>query len=66
MKYGSTMMDLYNHPRTGRRAKELIARVLGTEPEFMDRLVTEEDLARAACMSFDELADEALHAKTLD
>ncbi len=65
MKYWSTMMDLYNHPRTGRRAKELIARVLGTEPEFMERLVTEEDLARAAKMSFDELADEALHAKEL-
>jgi hypothetical protein len=65
MRYWQTMMDLYNHPRTGKRAKQVIARVLGTEPEFMERLVTEDDLARAAQMSFDDLAEEALDAKKL-
>jgi hypothetical protein len=65
MRFWTTMMDLYNHPRAGRRAKAAIARLVGSEPELMERLVTEDDLARAAKMSFDELAEDALGAKTL-
>lgn len=62
-RFFNTMMDLYNHPYAGRRAKEVISRVVGAEPEFMERLATEEEMARAAKMSFEELATEALEAK---
>jgi hypothetical protein len=63
LRFWTTMMELYHHPRTGRRAKAVIARIVGAEPEFMEKLATEEELARAAAMSFDELAEEALAAK---
>jgi hypothetical protein len=63
MKFWRTMMDLYEKPWMGRRGREAIARVMGAEPRFMDRLATDEELARAAAMSFDELAQEALAAK---
>jgi hypothetical protein len=62
-RFWGVMMDLYNHPRTGHRAKEVIARIVGAEPEFMERLATEEELARAHRLSFEQLAEEALEAK---
>lgn len=65
-RFWNAMMVLYNHPRTPSRAQQLIARIVGAEPEFMERLATEDELARAAKMSFDELATEALGAKLQD
>jgi hypothetical protein len=65
VKFWSTMMDLYNHRRAGRLAKGAIARVVGAEPELMEWLVSDDDLARASRMSFDELAQEALAAKKM-
>jgi hypothetical protein len=62
-KFWNTMMAIYNHPRTGERAKDLIATIIGAEPELIERLVTEEEIARAATMSFEQLATEALAAK---
>lgn len=66
MKFWRTMLDLYEKPWMGPRGKSAIARVMGAEPRFMDRLATDEELARAAAMSFDELAQEALAAKSAD
>jgi hypothetical protein len=65
-RFWNTMMELYQHPRTGPRAKQVIARIVGTEPEFMERLATEDEIARAETMSFEELAKEALEAKLRD
>jgi hypothetical protein len=62
-KFWSTMMTLYNKPWMGRRGKEVVARVVGAEPRFMEHLATEDELARARSMSLDELAEEALSAK---
>ncbi|MBX3192885.1 MAG: diiron oxygenase [Labilithrix sp.] len=62
-RFWSSMMELYNQPWMGRRGKEAIARVVGAEPRFMERLATEEELARARRMSLDELAEEALALK---
>lgn len=62
-KFWGTMLDLYNEPWVGRRAKSVIANVVGLEPELMERIATEDDLARGARMSFEELAKEALGAK---
>ncbi len=63
MQFWQTMMDLYAKPWMGKTGKAAIARVIGAEPRFMENLVTEDDLARARRMSFDELAQEALGAK---
>lgn len=63
LKFWNTMMALYHHPRSGPHAKAAIARIVGAEPELMEKLATEEELARAAKMSFEELADEALAVK---
>ena len=65
-KFWNTMMELYNSPRSGKLAKAAIARIVGAEPELMQRLATEEELARASRMSFEELAKEALEAKLRD
>ena len=43
--------------------REVVARVVGAEPRFMEYLATEDELARARSMSLDELAEEALAAK---
>lgn len=66
MKFWRTLMDLYARPWVGPRGKEVIARILGAEPRFMEQIATEEELARARAMSFEELAQEALAAKQAD
>ena len=63
VKFWSSMMELYHRPWMGRRARGVVARVVGAEPRFMERLATEDELARARTMSLDELAAEALSAK---
>lgn len=63
MKFWGSMMGLYHQPWMGRRAKEVVARVMGAEPRFMEYLATDDELARARAMSLDELAEEALSAK---
>lgn len=63
MKLRRTMVDLYEKPWMGRRGKGAIARVFGAERRFMDRVASDEERARAASTSFDELAQEALSAK---
>ena len=63
VKFWSSMMTLYHQPWMGRRGKELVARVVGAEPRFMEHLATEGELARARTMSLDDLAEEALSAK---
>ena len=65
-KFWNTMMDVYNHPRAGKRMKGVIASIVGTEPELIERLASEEELSRAAKMSFEDLAAEALEAKHHD
>lgn len=65
-KFWRAAMELYEKPWIGPRGKDAVARVIGAEPRFMERLATEEDLARARRMSFAELAEEALAAKQTD
>lgn len=65
IQFWRSLMELYAKPWMGPRGKDVVARVLGAEPRFMEQLATEEEIARARTMSFDELAREALAAKTL-
>ena len=64
VKYWSSMMELYHQPWMGRRGKAVVARLVGAEPRFMEHLATDEELERARRMSLDDLAAEALAAKT--
>ncbi len=57
------MQDLYNHPIVGKVLGRVLLRALGAEDRAARILFTQEELARARRMSFDELADEALAAK---
>lgn len=55
--------DLYARPVLGKVFGKVLLRALGAEDRVARKLFTEEDLARTAKMSFDEMAEEALSAK---
>jgi hypothetical protein len=56
--------NLYN-TRLGRTLLgPVLARVAGMEPQLMENIPTPDEMARAGTMSFEELADEALAAKS--
>jgi hypothetical protein len=57
------MQAAYNHPLLGRLAGPLILRLMSADDRFARVLYTDEELARARQMSFDELAEDVLAAK---
>lgn len=57
------MQDLFNHPRLGPLVGGVLLRVLGGDARAAARLFTDEELARAQAMSFEELAAEAVAVK---
>jgi hypothetical protein len=63
VRFMRAVQDLHNSRVAGPRVREVLARVAGAEPRFLERLNTEAELERAARMSFDALADEALAVK---
>lgn len=54
---------IYNHPVGRVLLGRVAARLAGMEPRFMENIASEQELAQAARMSFDELAEEALAVK---
>jgi hypothetical protein len=67
-KFMSKLQDLYmtvttEHPRAGKIVGDVLARAAGLEPQFLQRLITDDDERRARTMSFDELAEDALRVK---
>ncbi len=63
VRFMQALQDAHNSRFAGPRARAVIARIAGAEPQFLSQLATDEELARACAMSFDALADEALAAK---
>jgi len=59
------MQNAYNRPLTRRWMGPVLSRVVGVPGEMLLELNTDEELARSASRSFDELAEEALAAKNL-
>jgi hypothetical protein len=57
------MFDAYNHPKAGPLVGRVTARVMGIDPRYMVKMDGEHEVARAARMSYEELANEALEAK---
>jgi hypothetical protein len=66
-RFMTLLQDVYNdRPLLRLVFGRAIERIVGVSPELIRRLYSEEDLARARAMSFDELAAEALNAKYAD
>ncbi len=57
------LQEAYNHPFIGKVLGRFILRALGADPRAARILFTQEELARAQQMSFEELAEDALAAK---
>ncbi len=64
-RFMGAAQDAFNHPVFGRVLGPVLLRALGAEAEVAQTLYTSEEMARAARMTFDEMADEALAAKHL-
>lgn len=60
------MQNLYQRPAVRRVLGPAIERAVGVQGSMLERLITDEEEARARKMSFDELAEEALNAKNLN
>ena len=62
-KFMLNVQRTYEHPLLGRLFEPLLVRMAGVEPQFVRQLNTEAELAHAATMTFEELANEALALK---
>ncbi len=60
------MQRAYTRPALKRILGPLITRIVGVPGNLLTPLYDDEELARAGRMSFDELAQEALHSKNVD
>lgn len=66
VRFMISMQKAYTQPMVKRLLGPLITRVVGVPGNLITPLYDEEELARAGRMSFDELAEEALAAKTIN
>ncbi len=64
-RFMTTMQNLFNTPVVGQVFEPILLRVLGVDKSLAVDLFTKDELKRAQAMSFDELAEDALAAKTI-
>ena len=64
-KFLGTVQELFNHPLIGPVFGPLLTRLIGLPAHVVTTLYTEEEQRRYGAMSFDELAKDALAAKSL-
>lgn len=57
------MFDAFNHPKASPLVGSLASRIVGLDPRYMERMNSDDDLARASRMTFEELCRDALEAK---
>ena len=65
-RFMTGLRDVAQHPVLGPIFGKTASSLAGVPPELMRNLFTEDEAKRAAHMSFDELAEDALAAKTLN
>jgi rubrerythrin len=65
-KFMISMQGAYGNPMVRNLLGPVIERVVGVPGNLLNRLYTEEEIARAGRMSFDELAEEALASKNMN
>lgn len=63
IKFMLGVQALFNHPVVGKRLGKVLLRIAGGEERAIRVLFTDDELARAQRMSFEELAEDALNAK---
>lgn len=61
--YLKVIQDTYHRPIVGRLLSGVLSRLSGFEPAYIARLNTEQELARTAEKSFEQLAEEVLAVK---
>jgi len=64
-KFVGTVQDLFNDPLVGKVLGPALSRLIGLPPYVLQTLYTDDEVERYGAMSFTELADDALAAKTL-
>jgi len=62
-RFLSVMFDAFNHPKAGPLVGHVASRLVGLDPRYMARMDSEEEVTRAAAMSYEELCRDALEAK---
>lgn len=65
-KFLRFLQDGTEHPVAGRFVGDFFSRIAGVEKGFMQTLFNQEELARARQMSYEQMAQEALDAKSVD
>ncbi|MFO0682339.1 MAG: hypothetical protein U0234_09825 [Sandaracinus sp.] len=64
-KFLRSMFDLYNHPRYGRVTAPFVTRVMGVPERVLTHLYSEDEERNLANVTYAQMADDALSAKTL-
>ena len=62
-RFYTTIQVLFNHPIVGAGLGRLLSRIIGLDRRALEKLYTDAEAKRAARMSFEEHAQEALQAK---
>jgi len=62
-RFQKVMYDAFNHPVAGPLVGRVASRLMGIDPRYMARLDTDDELARCATRSYDDLCRDALEAK---
>ena len=63
-KFLRAMFDAFNHPRYGRFTAPLVTRVMGVPERVLSHLYTDEEERNLVHVSYEQMADDALAAKT--
>ncbi|MEZ4287137.1 MAG: hypothetical protein R3A47_03120 [Polyangiales bacterium] len=64
-RFAKAMQDLFQHPKYGRYFGPIVVRVIGVDPSVLHNLYSDEEYAWAMKASLEEMANEALTAKSL-
>lgn len=62
-RFQLALHQISTHPVAGPLFRRVTARLAGVEPQYMEKMYTDEEMARARRMDFDGLAQDALGAK---
>lgn len=65
-KFLRTLFDVFNHPRYGQYTAPVVTRVMGVPERVLHHLYTDEEERGLANVTYAQMADDALGAKTLN
>ena len=65
-RFLKTMSDVFNHPRYGHYTGPVVTRVMGIPERVLKHLYTAEEEKNVANVTYEQMADDALNAKTVN